>query len=537
MDFHIDKQQSISKGGEMRNFHWRINKVGVLMVALALFALPALSTQVAYMVKDINPGDSITSGLWRNGHTNGTIFFSVYDGSSYWLWKSDGTPNGTVPVKAFSNLTYSSGPGWFTNVNGTIFFFIENNGGWDELWISDGTDAGTVSVYSFSSTFRPVKPTAVGSNLYFAGPGYDLWISDGTATGTTLVDSFNYIVDMDEMNGTLFFTAQKTSSTNQSLYQSDGTTAPLVYDINDWNLLGLTNVNGTLFFKSGGSGSNQLWKSDGSDTGTSVVKSFSDIGKLANGDGTLYLIADDGYGNQLWKSDGTYLGTTSISPLGVDVRSFENVNGTLFFAASDIGEEGTRELWKIDLTTGNTFPIMEFRPGFLASCAYMIGLDNTLFFPADDASGSGSELWKSDGTYGGTLMVKDINPGPPDSYPGGFINANGTLFFPANDGTHGTELWSVIDIPADVSPIVAALPDTAFKNKGSKKAALKKLKDIDQLIANGDFAGAIIELQDLRKRVDGFETGSAADKNDWIKDEEAQAELRERIDLLIAGLS
>lgn len=47
-------------------------------------------------------------------------------------------------------------------------------------------------------------------------------------------------------------------------------------------------------------------------------------------------------------------------------------------------------------------------------------------------------------------MVADINPGPGDSLYGFpptvrrlFANANGTLFFAANDGTHGVELWKV----------------------------------------------------------------------------------------------
>jgi len=69
----------------------------------------------------------------------------------------------------------------------------------------------------------------------------------------------------------------------------------------------------------------------------------------------------------------------------------------------------------------------------------LIIFNNILYFNADDGV-HGSELWKTDGTDVGTVMIKDINPNS-FSYPSSFTDSNNVLYFRANDGTNGNELW------------------------------------------------------------------------------------------------
>ena len=67
-------------------------------------------------------------------------------------------------------------------------------------------------------------------------------------------------------------------------------------------------------------------------------------------------------------------------------------------------------------------------------------MNGTLFFTANDGT-NGRELWKSDGTAAGTVLVKDINPGIAGSNPDNLTAVDDRLFFAANDGTNGDELW------------------------------------------------------------------------------------------------
>src|SRR5262249_5791385 len=147
---------------------------------------------------------------------------------------------------------------------------------------------------------------------------------------------------------------------------------------------------------------------------------------------------DGTHGYELWKSDGTAAGSTlvkDIFPGGISGYGYypnssypshlTNVNGTLFFEDND-GTHGN-ELWKSDGTAAGTVLVKDINPGSSGSNPTdLTNVNGTLFFEATDGT-HGYELWKSDGTATGTVMVKDINPGSGSSSPSYLTNVNGRL--------------------------------------------------------------------------------------------------------------
>ncbi|MFH7245724.1 MAG: ELWxxDGT repeat protein [Spirulina sp.] len=381
-----------------------------------------------------------------------------------------------VPLSRISNFTLPAVGAWpaaLTDSNGILYFTADDGTHGMELWKSDGTAAGTVlvkDIYRGSGYSSPAYLTNVNGTLFFTADngfhGIELWKSDGTEAGTVLVkdiysDSYfsppSYFTPppahLTNLNGTLFFRAYSTTNGTE-LWKSDGTEAGtvLVKDIvakGSSNPYVLTAVNDTLFFTAdNGANGRELWKSDGTATGTALVKDLWDgpYGSNPKGlidvNGTLFFSTTER--NGLWKSDGTEVGTVLVKHLALQTgsssaKTLADINGTLFFTANE-GIHGS-ELWKSDGTATGTGLVKDVFSGSDAALpSSLTNVNGTLFFTAIDGI-HGAELWKSDGTETGTVLVKDVLPGSGSADVANLTNVNGTLYFTADDGIHGVELW------------------------------------------------------------------------------------------------
>lgn len=258
-----------------------------------------------------------------------------------------------------------------------------------------------------------------------------------------------------DVNGVVYFSAES-HGYGRELWKTDGTTAgtSMVADISihgSSNPSRVTNVNGTLYFTaSDGANGAELWKTDGTAAGTKMVKDIasgtlgSAPGYMFAMGGVLVFVATGSEGSELWKSDGTATGTVLLKDVrpGVQGSGINNVvlvGNTLYFSADD-GNFGN-ELWRSDGTTAGTYRISDIAPGSLSSSPSAVtSLGSDLIFSASDGS-IGRELWKSTGVAGNASLVKDIQPGSVSSFPDRFGVFNGFIYFNAQESINGSELW------------------------------------------------------------------------------------------------
>ena len=386
----------------------------------------------------------------------GRFFFAAEsEGRPRQLWASDGTPAGSAPVTVIG-LGDGSDPNFFT-ASGDRLFFMASDGFVRHLWRSDGTPAGTVPVDFGQAVEDGVgggieDVRAAGGYVFFTRPDQALWRTDGTVAGTIRLTppGVNDILDVVPFGPGVAFSAS--DGDRRSLWTSDGTVAgtrrPFVWP---QDLFVLAAFGPDLYLLSSDE-EPQLLVTNGTLAGTRVVatleRSVRFVRSLTPVGPRLFFIAGDFFRPQIWRTDGTPGGTSPVLLSGPDERSRVpralNALGDTVYALA-LPDQRSRsdgsvhvELWRIDAITAAAARVREFEEEDVAGP--LVSAGGRLYFPANDGE-HGVELWESDGTAEGTRMVEDVAPGPSSSYPEELTPAGDRLYFAADDGVHGREPW------------------------------------------------------------------------------------------------
>lgn len=259
-------------------------------------------------------------------------------------------------------------------------------------------------------------------------------------------------------------------------------------------------MNGKLFFTASSTvHGKELFSTNGTAAGTSLVKeignyfnipaisafnynnSLDAAGYFGMMAGRLYFRANVGQFNdfKFWVSDGTETGTTLLAPaLNLqDIRWFMEFNGKIYFTASTVANG--RELWCTDGTDSGTTLVKDINPNaghaFTGNDPRFFIFDNKLWFVADDGQ-HGVELWNTDGTTAGTSLFKDLNPGyyADPAVKSAFSTSNrkpfivhgNTFYFEAFDGLVSSgglyTLYKSDGTPGGTAPVMATQVQSGF---------------------------------------------------------------------------
>jgi len=391
-------------------------KKKLLIITCLFFA--TISYSQVQLVKDFEPENN--NGLFGSNHD----FISLNDeifvpgrgngATGQELWKSNGTPEGTVILKDI-NPGIQSSIGSFSSITQDI-----------------GSSNLTGNKWNNSIVFN--------NELYFVAQdgvhGYELWKTDGSTEGTTMVIDITPGIESSEVKNLIVY--------NNKLY----------------------------FFAEVYNGSESLYEIDGSNGGVKVIKTLVSGTNNHNNFVTIFknkmFFSSDGY---LWESDGTTNGTVTITRGSPSVQLAPQnilVAGDNMYFTGNSGATLRRELWKSDGTEAGTTVVKIINPnGGFSSVDRFVSFNNEVYFNTNDGV-NGFELWKTNGTENGTIMLKDINPGTLRGVYGlkDAVVYNNELYFSATNEeggklwkTDGSEQGTIVAVNHKVSDIVV------FNNK------------------------------------------------------------------------
>ena len=403
------------------------------------------STGAVTVLASSDQGFSRISQLALSG---GRIFFNATTAATgAELWTSDGTVAGTRLVKDLYPGVANGKPYYLAPLNNGVCFVGTDEAHGIEIWFSDGTESGTYLVKDMVAGPRSSEPymlTEYNGHVYFScyhdTHGEELWRTDGTEAGTELVADINPGAGSSEpyyfrvFNGALYFAA------------SDG-------------------VNGF-----------EVWRTGGTTETTeqvtwirppvSVVRSASPRELTALGSYVYFSAEIPGRGRELCVSDGSHQGTRIVSdqtpgPESSNPRSLQIYDRALFYQT---GSEEAPLWWRIDNGAASAVAVDAPPPGppeslpgaedagvrYVPGSAFWMG-DRYLF--AGFTIEHGTEPWIYLPEERRYQLLQDLFAGPASSAPSDFTLNGGAVYFRANTGASGTELFVTTGAPGNVELI------------------------------------------------------------------------------------
>ena len=398
------------------------------------------------------------------------------------------------PVDSYSFL------GYLTPYDGRLFFTVSaesDEGVYSDLGVYDPA-AGVASIAADLNAHFIHTLKVFDGRLFFVSDdgitGEELWSFDAQTEEAHVVDIVPGVLgsqpaELTPYDGRLFMRAAGAGIGRELLvYDAATNSASIAADVwpgeDESYPEHLTVYDDRLFFRADGpddANGGELWAYDAA---TGAASRVADIrpGGLGSGPGSLTIYEDKLFfaavndeNRELWAYDRA----TDRAELSADLNGvFESnpfgltvYDGRLFYAADLDEDDESPELVAFDAATGGASLAADVHIALDPSTDRRLTVfDGRLFFAGFGSYDEGEEefvdeeLWSYDAATGESAQVLDLNPGIADSDPSFLTVHEGTLYFFADDGTHGSALWMILpvatgaEIPANSNSIHLEVP-------------------------------------------------------------------------------
>ena len=472
------------------------------------------TTGGTYLLKDIwtGTGSSFTFNPIL-GVYNNSIFFLANNGSTgAELWKSDGTTAGTILLADIFPGTGSSNVTKLKVGNNGVYFVANNQTNGNELWFSDGTTTNTQMIKDVATGTASAIPDAFVFDGNYAYYSYNLLAggficrSNGTSAGTTSISTLpsntgsitpnSHIVDLElhVYNNFVYYLVKNSYPVSLSMNYDTLYFYKVDLTLNNKSLVGKMNHD----FIQGSGDIFSYYYAVWTVQGPHFLYAF----KTTSGSSEEFSLAI--FNASTLQHKFFYKLNKDMPPFPLKYRVFNN---KMYFPfVKQDNEPGY-----IDFATDSVYLLKDITSGGTSfKCSQPVSTWNHDLFRYNNKSyffanepGFGIELFETDYTPAGTKRVKDIYPGANNfdnnnpqnnctSQKFLVIETPNNLFFGADDGANGFELWTFLtSVPTNTVGIEESNKEdftTVYPNPASNKVTVNsslQLREINVLNALG----------------------------------------------------
>jgi ELWxxDGT repeat protein len=384
---------------------------------------------------------------------------------------------------------------------------------------------GNLLEVNFGGESEPKELTKVGNKLFFTGSGFDpvsnslkkIYVKENLNSPSKSItinnNQYNDIYILGKIGSTVYFILKVNSFSDKQLWKTNGTNAGTSFvktidNTENYDISNIVFTDNKFFFTVYNSGANNLWSSDGTAANTQVLGNFQSVYGTSNFvtlNGNLYFSAQNSSNNNvIVKSDGTAAGTIELLTLPLGTQPIYELYASDNYCYFMRKDGSTSNVCRMD-ENGNIFILKQLQPNQYTLRGGAIS-GKFIFFARENTVGNNNTyvLNSYEETNNSITSVNSYF-----YYGGNTVSFKNKLYFDSSDGNNN-------DISVVTDGTLSGTKSTAQNFGISDLMFVKKSNDSQYLILNdGDdyyvSDGVTVGLKKILKESDTFNFNSPID--------------------------